>query len=449
MRKLPHRTSVLAVATVAALGLGVTPAGAHDRADEIPVVTATVETPPLFDDEEGGDANADDPAIWRDAADPDRSLVIATAKQGGLRVYDLDGRQVQSLAAPAGPRPGDKPGRFNNVDLVSGLRFPDGRRHDVAVVSDRGSDRIRIYRIDGAGAAAPLTDVTDEARAPLVFSANQDEVNDQRTAYGLAAWTDRKSGRSYAVTSRRHGTELALAELTATSGGRIGYRVVRTIALPSSFELPDGSRWTPCAEPGELPQVEGMVVDADNGTLYVGQEDVGIWKLDADLDVDATDDDEVELIEKVRSYGRPAVYDPATEECVQGADPGYGGKHISADVEGLTIWRDPKDPEDDGYLLVSSQGDNTFALFERDDDNDFVRTFRIGAGSGAGSPDGSEECDGAAVTSAPLGRRFPHGLLVVQDGHNTPAVTDGGGEARTNTDFKFVDWKKVEDAADL
>ena len=36
----------------------------------------------------GGNADADDPAIWRNPADPDRSLVVATAKEGGLRVYD-------------------------------------------------------------------------------------------------------------------------------------------------------------------------------------------------------------------------------------------------------------------------------------------------------------------------------------------------------------------------
>ncbi|MFF2040647.1 phytase [Kitasatospora sp. NPDC058170] len=449
MRKLLHRTSALAAALLAALGPGIVPAAADSRSGGIPVVTATVETPSLFDDEQGGNANADDPAIWRNDANPDRSLVIATAKQGGLRVYDLDGRQVQSLPAPAAPRPGDKPGRFNNVDLVTGLRFPDGSRHDVAVVSDRGGDRIRIYRIDGSNTTGPLTDVTDEARAPLVFSADQDEVGDQRTAYGLATWTDHDNGRSYAVTSRRHGTELALAELVATSAGRIGYRVVRTIALPSAFKLPDGTTWSPCAEPGELPQIEGMVVDPDSEDLYVGQEDVGIWKLDADLDVDVTDDDDLELVEKVRSFGRPATYDPASETCVEGADPGFGGQHISADVEGLTIWRDPEDPKDDGYLLVSSQGDNTFAVFSRDDDNEFVRTFRVGAGTAAGSPDGSEECDGAAVTSAPLGRRFPHGLLVVQDGHNTPAGSGAGGGERTDTDFKFVDWKKVEDKADL
>ncbi|OEJ30554.1 phytase [Streptomyces subrutilus] len=452
MRVTPSRRApFIAAATIAALGMIALPAHAQAPAPApaavdrgtvppLPEVSPSVETPSLFDDEAGGNANADDPAIWRNASDPDRSLVIATAKEGGLRVYDLDGRQVQSLPAPPPPRDGDKPGRFNNVDLVTGLRFPDGR-HDVAVVSDRGRDQLRFYRIEPGRPAGPLVDVTDEAAAPLVFSSGPDEVGDQRTAYGLATYADR--GRSFAVTSRRHDTKLALAELTPDARGKVGYHLVRTLTLPSSFALPDGTRWTPCAEPGELPQVEGMVVDPDSGDLYAGQEDVGIWKLDADLRSPAR------LIEKVRSYGVPGTWNPRTEECDAGADPGFGGRHLSADVEGLTIWRDPEDPRRDGYLIASGQGDNTFAVFDRGHRNAFVRGFRITAGSAPGAPDGSEVCDGAAVTSAPLGRRFPNGLLVVQDGANTPEAPGPDGQVRTDTDFKFVDWGRLQRAARL
>ncbi|MEY2225816.1 phytase [Streptomyces sp. BF23-19] len=447
MRVIPsRRTPVVAAAAMVALGAIAGPAHAHadhgGTTPSLPQVTASVETPSLFDDEAGGNANADDPAIWRNARNPDASLVIATAKEGGLRVYDLDGRQVQSLPAPAPPREGDKPGRFNNVDLISGLRFPDGR-HDVAVVSDRGRDQLRVYRIDPKRPTAPLVDVTDETAAPQVFSTGQDEVNDQRTAYGLAAYTDRRSGRSYAVTSQRHATDLALAELLPNARGKVGYRTVRTTSLPASFTLPNGTTWTPCGEPGERPQVEGMVVDPDTGDLYAGQEDVGIWKLDADLRSPAR------LVEKVRSFGVPGTWNPETEECDAGADPGFGGRHVSADVEGLTIWRDPKQPGRRGYLLASSQGDDTFAVFDREHGNAYVGGFRIGDGTKPGSPDGSQECDGAAVTTAPLGKRFPNGLLVVQDGHNTPATTGADGEARTDTDFKFVDLGLLKRAARL
>ncbi|WSZ45271.1 phytase [Streptomyces sp. NBC_00190] len=397
----------------------------------LPAVTARAETAALYDDEAGGNANADDPAIWRNAADPGRSLVVATAKEGGLRVYDLDAQQIQSVPAPSSPAPGDAPGRFNNVDLVHGLRLSTGRA-DLAVTSDRGNDRLRFYRIDPARPGGPLTDVTDPAVRP-VFSADQHEVNEQRTAYGLATWTDRATGRAYALVSRRKTTTVALLELVATGSGTVDYRKVRTLDLPSSFRLPDGASWSPCAEPGELPQVEGMVVDPDDGTLYAGQEDIGIWRLRADLTAAP------QLVDKVREYGRPGTYDAETEECTPGPDPGFGGRRLAADVEGLTLITQP---DGDGYLLASSQGDNTFAAYDRESDegNEYEGGFRVTASR---TLDGSEECDGAAALGAPLGSKYPKGLLVVQDGHETPQAAE-----RTATGFKFVDLGKVLEALD-
>ncbi|GAB2878551.1 phytase [Streptomyces deserti] len=428
-----HRTGrvrALALGTALTVLSAVPAAAAGDAA--LPAVPPRAETATLYDDAAGGNADADDPAVWRNAADPGRSLVVATAKEGGLRVYDLDARLVQSIPAPPGPGADDAPGRFNNVDLVSGLKLGTGRA-DVAVTTDRGNDRLRIYRIDPHAPGRPLTDVTDPAAAP-VFSADQAEINDQRTAYGLATWTDRATGRSYALVSRRERTSIALLQLTPTAHGTVGYRKLRTLDLPASFRLPDGTSWSPCAEPGELPQVEGMVVDPESGTLYAGQEDVGIWRLRADLTTAP------QLVDKVREYGVPGTYDEATEECVAGTDPGYGGTRLSADVEGLTL---VTEPGGDGYLLASSQGDDTFAAYDREraDDNEYEGGFRVTAASA--TLDGSEECDGAAALNQPLGSRFPNGLLVVvvQDGHDTP----GDGD-RAATGFKFVDLGDVLDA---
>ncbi|MBC2900014.1 phytase [Streptomyces cupreus] len=412
--------------TATLVALAVTLPAQAQASSDLPALTARAETAALYDDEAGGNSDADDPAIWRNSAEPDRSLVVATAKEGGLRVYDLDAREIQSVPAPAGPTPDDAPGRFNNVDLVQGLKLSTGRA-DLAVTSDR----LRFYRIDRDRVGGPLTDVTDPAAAP-VFSADQEEINDQRTAYGLATWTDRATGRSYALVSRRETTSVALLELLPTRSGTVGYRKIRTIDLPSSFRLPDGTSWSPCLEPGELPQVEGMVVDPANGALYAGQEDVGIWRLNADLSGTPR------LIDKVREYGVPGTYDEATEECTPGADPGYGGTRISADVEGLTLI---PEADGDGYLLASSQGDNTFAAYDREleDDNEYEGGFRVTAASA--TLDGSEECDGAAAVNAPLGRRYPNGLLVVQDGDETPQSED-----RSATGFKFVDLADVMDA---
>lgn len=407
---------------------------AGSTADSVDEVQAVVETPAQFDDDAGGNADADDPAIWRNNAQPSRSLVITTAKEGGLKVYNLSGVQVQALPVPPAPAPGLETGRFNNVDLLYGVRFADGTA-DVAVVSDRGRDRVRLYRINPGNATAPLTDVTAPT-APRVFAATEEEVEDQNTAYGLASYTDKSTGRHFAIVSRRNNTTLKLLELKV-AGSTIGYTPVRSYNLPSSFTLPNGTQWSPCDEPGSTPQVEGMVVDVDTGKLYAGQEDVGIWKISASLTGSAT------LVDKVREFGIPGTYDPETDECVAGADPGYGGRHVSADVEGLTLF---DDGDGEGYLLASSQGDNTFVAYDREGSNPYVTNFRVASG---GSVDGSEECDGAMVSSASFGSAYPDGLLVVQDGFNAPDVIGDDGEPRANTNFKFVSWDDVADETGL
>nr|WP_296075964.1 phytase [uncultured Actinoplanes sp.] len=398
MRRTAGIVALVALSTVVAA-----PAQAGIRsADDVLKITARLETPALFDDEAGGDADADDPAIWINPADRAKSRVIGTAKNGGLRVYDLAGREVQSIVPPEG-------GRFNNVDLVKAF----GR--DLAVVTDRGLDKLRIYRIDTNGR---LTDVTS-ADAPLLFSRDQAEVETQATGYGLATY-----GR-YAVVSRRHTTRLGIFRLEERAG-RIGYRVTDTLDLPKEFRLPDGSTWTPCLEPGEDPQVEGMVVDAEAGVLYAAQEDVALWKIKLDRDrfVGVP-----RVVERVAEYGVPATYDPRTEECLPGEDPGFGGR-IHADVEGATIY--PTGPRD-GYLIVSGQGDSRFFVYDRRT-NKPLRTFQVVDGR---NTDGVQHSDGAAVTPVAL-PGFPKGLLVLHDGENTP---DGG---RVSTDFKFVDWRSLK-----
>ncbi|MEV0147154.1 MULTISPECIES: phytase [unclassified Nonomuraea] len=413
MRPL-SRLLLAALTFTVAGGLAVPAAGSG-----VASIDPDVETPALFDDEAGGNANGDDPAIWVHPSDSGRSVVISTAKEGGLYVYDLGGQQLQHLPAPAAPGPDDEPGRFNNVDVTYGF---GGR--DLAIVSDRGRDTLRVYAVSGGH----LTDVTDPA-APFVFNTTQQQVDDGETAYGLAAWKD--STGTYALVSRRHRTSVGLVKLLAKPGGTVGYQVVRTLDLPASFTLPNGRTWAPCLEPDEQAQVEGMVVDQDKDVLYAAQEDVGIWRMRADLTGAPV------LVDKVREYGVPGTYDPATEECTPGADPGYGGRHLTADAEGLTIYyRD----NGKGYLLASSQGDSTFAVYRREGANPYLGQFRIGQDDGI---DGVENSDGSTVLNTPLGD-FDEGLFVSHDGLNTPAEAD-----RENTNFKFTGWDDIADGLDL
>jgi 3-phytase len=405
-------------------------------------VTASLETPALFDDEAGGDADADDPAIWVHPSDPAASVVIATKKNAGLSVYDLKGRELQAIAPPAAPGEDDAGGRFNNVDVVYGFALGK-RRVDIAVVTDRGRDQLRTYVIDPKAARcgdAPLVDVT-ATDVPFAFNSTQAEVNEQRTAYGIAA-TALPHGGAYVFASRRSTTQVGGFVLVPTRDGRVTYRKVYDVALPNEFELPNGAVWSACQDDdGVESQVEGMVVDSERGVLYMGQEDIGIWAL-------SFRSGGLRLVDKVREFGVP--YDRFFEEEEEefacelrdDLDPGFGGDHLSADVEGLTVYYGKGSK---GYLLASSQGDNTFAVYERKGKNAYLGGFALVDGPKA---DGNEECDGAMVVNVPLGADFPLGLFVAQDGDNGPAVLDADGEERSSTNFKFVPWERIAGSFD-
>jgi 3-phytase len=357
----------------------------------LPVILPVVETPPIVDSEErpGGErfGDADDPAIWVHPTNPEQSLVMASLKKGGLEVYDLSGNVVQSIA-PEGVR-------YNNVDVAYGFSLAD-KTVDIVVASDRYKDNLAIFSIDAV--TGNLEDIT-APNNPLIFTPEGESSNEETTAYGLALYQD--SSTTYAFVSRRETGDVAQLELRDNGEGQVMYSTVRTFSLPT----PEG---------GELAdaQIEGMVVDTALGILYLGQENVGVWKVSAD----------------------PANEEPPT--LLQAV-----GDILQADVEGLTIYYG-KDSE--GYLLVSSQGNNTFAVFTRTD-NTYLGSFQVGDNADI---DGSEACDGAQVINIPLGSQFSQGLLVVQDGNNLPEVMvkDSGEMANASTSFKYVPWENVAKA---
>jgi 3-phytase len=84
-------------------------------------------------------------------------------------------------------------------------------------------------------------------------------------------------------------------------------------------------------------------------------------------------------------------------------------------VEGLTI---AYGPNRTGYLLASSQGNNSYTVYLREGSNHYIRTFRVKDGNGI---DGTQDTDGIDVTTANLGSSYPNGLFVAQDGSNTTA----------------------------
>lgn len=394
----------------------------------IPAALPAVETPQALDDAEADSplrGDSDDPAIWVHPSKPEKSLVIATQKDGGLVVFDLEG-QVRQLIAP------ESYGafRYNNVDLVYGFEL-GRKRADIAVVSDRENDTLAVYRIDPRRLV--LEDITARRMPASIFGVDDGDY----TAYGLATYTSPIDGKSYAFVTQAGGNLVAQLQLLPQPGGRVSAEVVRLLELPVPTGDPEDS------------QAEGMVVDRERSELFVAMEnELGVVKFPAE----------------------PGA--GGDSELVVSIDEDY----LKPDIEGLTIYYGK---DQTGYLLVSSQGDSTYAVLDREPPHRYLGSFVIGdRRSGTGRECGDEssghrkqgpgrgddheahrgacdasidqvnESDGADVINVPLGRDFPHGLLVVQDGANDPQVVVQDDEELENisTNFKFVPWEEVATA---
>ncbi|BAY23500.1 phytase [Calothrix sp. NIES-2100] len=373
-------------------------------ADLVPTAAPRVETrPDLFDDETlptDQRADADDPAIYINANNTADSLVLTSVKNAGLRVYDLSGKLLQEVN-PGGIR-------YNNIDLQYGFELGN-EKIDIAVASDRGNDKLAIFKINPNPSTLGkyLEEISDRSlgtifQAPPFFAPYS---SSSRSAYGLALYRSPITNDYYVFTSRRETGDIAQFKLIDKGNGKIGAQRVREFTIPSP------------SDPERSAQTEGMVVDQETGFLYIGQEDVGIWKFSAEPNSGKTG----KLIDRVKALG---------------------GSHLIDDVEGLTIYYGKNGT---GYLLASSQGDNTFVAYTREGNNDYLGNFAIGSNGGI---DSVQESDGADVVNVPLGSNFPYGLFVTQDGNNEPAkiVSDGDETENINSNFKLVPWENIANA---
>jgi 3-phytase len=318
-------------------------------------VTASAETEPVGT--AAADA-ADDPAIWRNAANPAASLIVGTDKKAGLHIYTLDGRSRHFVAA----------GLVNNVDLI------DTGAGIIVVASDRNAptaSQLALFRLDPV--AMTLTAIGKVSSGP-------------GEAYGIcidagASSPDRLTVFAAIKDGSVRQVEVALAADAARS------TIVRTMKLAT--------------------QIEGCVVDPASRSLFVGEEDVGIWRFAADAGA------------------------PVTGTLVAAAD----GKQLVADVEGLALAQSGGR----SLLVASSQGDNSYAVFgvpaEPSAPLPLLGRFRISAGKfGA-----TNETDGIELKLGDYGPDYPEGLFVAQDGDNVPAAQN----------FKLVGWREIRIALGL
>lgn len=251
-----------------------------------------------------------------------------------------------------------------------------GRDVTLVTASNRTTKGISIYALDPA--TRRLTDVADGLQDTGL-----------KDPYGLCMYRSAKTKKMYVFINQTDG-KMRQWELIATPAGKVRAKLVRDLPFAS--------------------QVEGCVADDETGMLYTGEEDVGIWREGAEPRGGPA-----------RSMLAKITDNPALKD----------------DMEGMGLYTMAGGK---GYLVVSSQGNDSYAVFRREGDNAYVGSFRIGADMAAGI-DGVSETDGLDVSSLAAGPNFPHGLMVAQDGRNVSPPE--------NQNFKLVPWERVAKALGL
>jgi 3-phytase len=332
-------------------------------------VVGPVDVKPVYGTQQVA-SDPDDPSIWIHPQDASRSLILGTNKtpspSGALVVFGLDGRTRQTI---------DGIDRPNNVDVEYGLNL-GGTRTDIAVLTERLKRRLRVFRINTN--EGTVTDI-----APAGLPVFEGQAGESGAPMGIALYKRARDGSIFAVVGRKEGP---------TSGYLWQYRLADDGAgRVKATKVREFGRFSGKGE------IEAIAVDDELGHVYYADEGDGIHKWHADPD-------------------HPQA---ATELAHFGKD-GFRG-----DREGIAIYALGNGI---GYILCTDQLDRNseYRIYRREgkagnahDHSEVVSVFR-------GSADST---DGLEATSAALGARFQHGLVIAMNS--------------TGRNFLVYDWSDI------
>jgi 3-phytase len=291
----------------------------------------------------------EDLALWVHPTDPKKSVVIGADKGcNRLFVYDLAGKTLQSISL--GPITGDDLEGVVNVDVRRGFKL-GGHAVDVVVATDQANGELAVFTLN--------------RRTRQLQNAAARKLKVAPLGYGVCMYSSSETGKLYAFVTQEEEKDLGIPgglvqqwELF-DADGRIDARRVR--------EMDSGG------------EAEGCVADDQLGQLYIGNHNAGVFRFGAE---------------------------PADSTAPVQIDTTGPGGHLVADVEGLALVRTSAQ---EGYLIASSQGNNSFAVYDRADGR-FVKNFNIRTGDDKLIT----EIDGIDATTENLGTAFPRGVFVVQ-----------------------------------
>lgn len=313
---------------------------------------------------------ADDPAFWLNKEKPSKSLIFGTDKRSGIYTYNLKGEELNYLAI----------GNINNIDLRTiDIKDDDGNElgpYSFLFGSNRSTNSLDIWVFSDS-------DITESLNKGNFKIPNQPYISAKSNlkVYGVCAGYDKTFGLIAFLTADES------PQVEVWSYGPFGMTLLTTFKNANAT------------------QSEGCVYDDENRRLFISEEqDRGILR---SYDIN----DQLD-------FSSPSIIDDRS---------GF----ISGDPEGLTIY---KTSLKNGYVLVSSQGDDTFNLYDRSAPHNYLGSFKI---SHSNDIDGVTDTDGIFAINFDLNEDFPKGLLVAQDGTN-----DGKYEVEKQN-FKLVSFSEI------
>lgn len=194
-------------------------------------VVASVETKSVFS--KVGEDAADDPAIWVDKENTERSLIIGTDKNFGLFSYNMKGEMIQALRA----------GQLNNVDLREGF-YHLSRNYVLIAASNRSINAISLFLLN--------------PESLLISTSILDIKSSVNEVYGLCMFKD-ESNRFFVFVNGKNG-EVEQYEITSENNN-IRSKLCRQLKVNS--------------------QPEGMVCNDLTADFYIGVEQEGIFRASA------------------------------------------------------------------------------------------------------------------------------------------------------------------------
>jgi 3-phytase len=194
--------------------------------------------------------DTDDPAIWYNSANPEKSLILGTDKgdsTGGIFVFNLEGKLDTALSITNLERP-------NNIDIEYGFQFR-GKTIDIAAFTERGKDMIRVISL-------PDCKFIDNGGIPVF------EDDSLRSPMGIALYKDKKN-QVFAFVGRKDGP---------AEGYIYQYQLLANDSAVSGVKVRALGKFS------KKKEIEAIVVDDELGYVYYSDENIGVRKYYADAD---------------------------------------------------------------------------------------------------------------------------------------------------------------------